>query len=619
MRIICTILALLPYYLFAQVCEGSLGDNIFEEGDFGSGPATVIPGDPGIAPGYVYTTSPPPNDGQYTIVNNLAIWPLFPTWLGIQDNSPDPNGYMMVVNASFDTGLFYDQEVDGLCENTLYEFSADIINLIQVGVNGHIKPNVSFLLDDVVQFSTGNIPETNNWETYGFTFTTGPGQSSVRLSLRNNAPGGIGNDLALDNISFRACGNEAFILPEETAILCEDGSPLSLFATVNGTLFADPAIQWQRSPDGVSNWEDIPGANGTSYLHTELRLGFYYYRFQLANGESNLGNVKCRINSNVKLVHVRAKEYFVTDTICTGFTYTVGPSVYTQTGNYTDSLINTYGCDSIVLLDLTVLPQPDIRADFILENSDCFNTTNGQITIQNVQGGFSPYQFTFNGGDPGTTVFYPDLPGDNTYQFTISDRFSCQVDTSVYLPNPQALTLDLGPDQLLDLGDETSVFALTNFPVTRYFWSSTSDELPCTTSGICDELTWFPTQTQTVYLTTEDSNNCTVIDSVRITVNPIKDVYVPNAFSPNLDGVNDHFMVFGPVPRIRNVNRFEVYDRWGNQMFSATNLTPGDTSQGWDGYARGKLASPGVYAYQIEVEFLDGTRELLSGDVLLLR
>jgi hypothetical protein len=54
----------------------------------------------------------------------------------------------------------------------------------------------------------------------------------VSLSLRNNAPGGIGNDLALDNITFRPCGPLAQILPEEIESICEDGMPIDLEATI---------------------------------------------------------------------------------------------------------------------------------------------------------------------------------------------------------------------------------------------------------------------------------------------------------------------------------------------------------------------------------------------------
>ncbi len=175
-----------------QVCEGNTGENLFLDGDFGSGSENNIPFDPGIAPGYLYQLNPPPNDGAYIITNDIGEWFTDFGWMNIGDNSGDPNGYMMVVNASFDPGLFYQQTISGLCENTDYEFSADIINLHRPGTN-IILPNVSFLIDGEIQVSTGNIEETGNWRTYGFGFSTEAGQTEVTLALQNNAPGGIGN------------------------------------------------------------------------------------------------------------------------------------------------------------------------------------------------------------------------------------------------------------------------------------------------------------------------------------------------------------------------------------------------------------------------------------------
>ena len=93
----------------SQICDGNLGENIFTSGDFGAGIPNLVALNPNIAPGYQYTTNVPPPDGLYTITNNTGAWPaLYSTWLMIQDNSPDPNGYMMVVNASFNTGIFYE-------------------------------------------------------------------------------------------------------------------------------------------------------------------------------------------------------------------------------------------------------------------------------------------------------------------------------------------------------------------------------------------------------------------------------------------------------------------------------------------------------------------------------
>jgi hypothetical protein len=80
--------------------------------------------------------------------------------------------------------------------------------LLESYLSNQIQPNIAFLIDGQVVCETGNVPADQNWRTVRFSFTTVPGQTSVELSLRNNAPGGLGNDLAIDNISFRACGPE---------------------------------------------------------------------------------------------------------------------------------------------------------------------------------------------------------------------------------------------------------------------------------------------------------------------------------------------------------------------------------------------------------------------------
>ena len=196
-----------PLGTCTSICHGSLGDNIYPNGDFGSGIPNVIPVNPGLAPGYIYQTNPPPNDGYYSIANSTTPWGWFAAdkWINIEDNGPEPNGYMMVVNASYPPGMFFQSTV-AVCEGTLYEFSVDVINIFESYFTGTIYPNLTFMIDNVAYCETGDISNDEQWHTVRFSFTTAPGQTSLLLGMRNNAPGGYGNDLAIDNISFRACG-----------------------------------------------------------------------------------------------------------------------------------------------------------------------------------------------------------------------------------------------------------------------------------------------------------------------------------------------------------------------------------------------------------------------------
>lgn len=604
-----TIILLSPS-LSAQVCDGNVGENIFTDGNFGTGPDNFLPFNPFIAPGYIYVEGVP-NDGFYTISNDVSQWPYDYGWLNIQDNSTDPEGYMMIVNASYDPGLFYEQEVEGLCDNTLYQFSADIFNMIPPGSN-IIKPNVSFLIDGVEVYNTGQIPETGEWNTYGFTFSTDPGQTSVTLSLANNAPGGIGNDLALDNIQFRACGPEALILPEEVANICEDGAPITIDATINGNQFPTPVVQWQQSFDEGQTWQNIPGATDLSYTHTDLSGGYYYYRYLVANNTDNLANSKCYVVSNVKIIYVVPKFYTIVDTLCMGLSFDLDGNKYSETGIYTDSLLTYLGCDSIVTLDLTIVPDSDIQANFTVEPPICAGVNDGRMALDSVWNAALPYTYRLD-GELTSSELSNLAPG--AYLWLIEDRFGCTLETTITLPEPPLFEVDLGADQTLELGEWATIAPLSNQAIEIHNWTG-AEEANCASD--CPILAWTPTASTTVQLNAFSGNNCLAVDSVFIEVIKNRKVYIPNSFTPNFDGVNDYFTVFGDEPNVVAIESLLVFDRWGGLVFSSLNVLPGEETTGWDGLSGGKKLPVGVYTYLAQVRFLDNEQITYSGSVLLL-
>ena len=602
--------------LSSQICEGNLGENIFTEGDFGSGSANVLLQDPQIAPGYYYNTNPPPYDGSYTVSNNTDEWlGLYPTWLGIGDNSPDPEGYMMVVNASFEPGLFYEQEIDGLCENTLYVFSADIINMIEQSVTGHIDPNVSFLIDGVQVYSTGDIAQENQWNTYGFTFITDPGQTYVTLSLQNNAPGGIGNDLALDNITFRPCGPEALILPFDIANICEDGDPIDLEATIIGDQYDNPAFQWQQSFDEGMTWEDVPGATSSTFTHTNLASGFYYYRYLLAGAQANVGNPKCRVISNVKIIHVVPKFYTIIDTLCQGLSFEVGNSVYSNAGIYVDSLISSLGCDSIVTLDLTILPDAGIDATIIVNDPQCSDTDDGSIAIDTVINGTPPLTYYFNNELYLNGSVISDLAVGN-YLISITDYYGCSFEEEVILEGPPPFIIDLGPDWTVELGESIRLEPISSDMIASYVWQP-ADLVDCVAD--CWNLEWVPPNSLSLSLVAYSENDCVASDLVLIEVIKNRKVYIPNTFTPNGDGTNDFFTIFGDIPNVQKIEKMIIFDRWGGVAFEKHDFLPNEQLNGWDGTSNGETLDAGVFVYLVEIRFLDDEVLRYSGDISLIK
>ncbi|MFZ4545405.1 MAG: PKD domain-containing protein, partial [Saprospiraceae bacterium] len=124
----------------------------------------------------------------------------------------------------------------------------------------------------------------------------------------------------------------------------------------------------------------------------------------------------------------------------------------------------------------------------------------------------------------------------------------------------------------------------------------------------------------TVKLVAIYDNNC--IDSIsQFGLLHIYDCkcYVPNIFTPDLeDGINDYFDVYGNNSLVE-VESMEIFDRWGDKVYKGKDLLPNGNGNGWDGKFCGKPALPGVYVYKITVEFIDGSKKVLKGDVTLLR
>ncbi len=335
-----------PVILTQTECRGKAGDNIFKGGDFGRGESNILPADPGYAPGYRYELNPPPNDGTYTITNNTALWGGFAdSWINIKDNSGDSLGYMMVVNASVEPGLFYRQTVE-LCELTRYEFSLDIISMnIPALAAGFTRPNISILINGIALFETGNVPIDSSWHRYRFSFFTSPGTRLLELSLRNNAPGGfnnVGNDLAIDNISLRSCNYAGL----EVARSCAMKQQM-LRADHDYFPLDTPVVLWQVSETG-SEWANVQSGRDTILTLPDPVEG-RFYRYLVAGSEENLGQPECYLQSSVyQVIADQDISREIRLSLCPGDSVWLGNEWIKGEGLHRFNFKTTGGCDSVI-------------------------------------------------------------------------------------------------------------------------------------------------------------------------------------------------------------------------------------------------------------------------------
>ena len=610
----------LPPTLFADgeegSCAGSLGDNIFTNGDFGSGAPNLIATNPQIAPGYSYTTNVPPGDGFYTVTNNMGLWSnLYSSWLPIGDNSNDPNGYMMVVNADFSPGLFYEQTVTNLCANTQYEFSADIINVIRVGIGDHSDPNVDFALNGNVLLSTGNIVKSNKWTNYSFSFCTGENENSLVLSLINNAPGGIGNDLALDNISFRACGPPARITTDESiTFICfeDDIEDYLLEATVEDDTYT--FFQWQVRSQGSPDWQDIAGATNATYLMNSFPSGTSEYRYLLANSFDNLQNNKCRLYSSIKEIVVLPIAYDVNKTICEGNGWEVGSNIHTDSGVYLDSLVSSIGCDSIITTNLTVLPDPNMDVVVEVTIPTCVGYSNGLIEVSEVLGGSPPYTYWLDGSLNNIGTTFRNL-STGTYELQVLDQYGCDYTTQILIEEPEALIVETNENTTISIGESLTLSSLVTHTDVSYNWAPAIG-LDCTT---CPSPTAMPFESQTYVVWVKNGDDCSAVDSVRIEVDKNFRLAISTAFSPNEDGINDYFEIATPFTgAIQEFKQMKVFNRWGQVIYEQSAPAKSPFLAKWDGRNDFRLVDAGVYVYYLEFELIDGSPYVYSGTVTVV-
>ena len=96
-----------------------------------------------------------------------------------------------------------------------------------------------------------------------------------------------------------------------------------------------------------------------------------------------------------------------------------------------------------------------------------------------------------------------------------------------------------------------------------------------------------------------------------------EDVFIPNAFTPNNDNINDRFYIIGKG--VKTVIFLRVYNRWGNLVFEKTYFDANNRTLGWDGKINGQDATPGLYNYTTQIICADGGIIPFNGSITLIR
>lgn len=622
-------------------CTGNSGDPIFVE-DFGTG--TVNSSLPNGTTTYNYVNGFP-DDGFYTVSNGSLGNPF--DWHQVEDHTPnDTDGKFLIVNAGFSTAEFYRTTVTGLCETTTYEFSAWLFNLIKIpgfcsnqGIE--IPLNVSFQIWDssdtnlLASGNTGDVFGTVQpiWGEYGLVFQTLANQDSVILKMINNGQGGCGNDLAIDDIEFKSCGDSVIVTDDEnnTSIaICNNETPFTttLTATPDFSVFSSHFYQWQTSTDG-NTWTDLSGETNQT-INIILSSGTFY-RTKIAEVANNLSNSQCVLLSDIFEIEVNDNPDAPTSNGNVDFNCNLNQAILTVTvpSNITVNWYDSSSGGILVQANSTSYTATALGTYYVESVSDvtgCVSTSRTEISavenLPNVPLSNGDIDFNCNLNEAvlsvtvpvGVTVSWYDaltsgnlLLADNInftasstgtyYAESVDNVTGCAsnprtaIETNIFAPDAPISDGDVSFDCALN-GAVLSVSTPSGV-IVNWYDSQTGGNL------IQAGSTSYTSDNQATYYAEaiDDITGCTSITRTAVSVlgnTGLENCIIPQGISPGVSpGQNDYFDLSNFA-----VTKLEIFNRYGNLVYSKKDYT-----DEWEGQTNKDEELPvGTYFYTMIYE-----------------
>jgi len=402
------------------------------------------------------------------------------------------------------------------------------------------------------------------------------------------------------------------------------------FAVVNGT--APFNYTWESLDGLFSGLGNIPALNTTQTINA-VPAGTY-----LININDNFGNVDVIIveveEPDELSLSLQASDYNGLNLTCADSddgTLNANPSGgvpnYTYNwsiggalemidnlapGTYAVTVTDEMGCT--VEGSSTLLAPAPILLIGEFKDPDCSGLSSGTVTAVQALGGTGTYTYSLDGFDFSDEQVFDNL-SEGTYTLTVRDENACEDELTETIIAPQIPDINFDENLEISLGEVVTLEpAINNINIDTLRWTS-SELITCSDCPVQEVM---PLNDAIYTLAVTSIDGCTDEESIRVQVNKFRNIYVPNVFSPNFDGFNDYFTVYGGQ-EVALIKRMRVYNRWGALMYEGNNLESGIEGNGWDGTFKGKDLEPGVFAWTAEILFIDGQVLSYSGDIMIAK
>ncbi len=277
-----------------------------------------------------------------------------------------------------------------------------------------------------------------------------------------------------------------------------------------------------------------------------------------------------------------------------------------EPGTYDVTITDYNGCTANNTVVVT--EPPALTLTYSKTDPTCFGYTDGMASVT-VSGGIPQYEYNWDGNLGSDERFNM---GSGTYPCTAIDSNGCEISDTITIVDPAPTGIDIIPDSSnIPLGGNVQLTTIINTSANAYVsyvWEP-AYALDC---NDCEAPIASPINNTVYTVEMTDANGCKTTDSTVVDVDSKNKLYyIPNAFSPNGDGYNDVFYVYGKAITTMN---FSIFNRWGEKVFESNDL-----NFGWDGIYQGDQSQPSVFVYYVELYFENGDKVEEKGSITLLR
>ncbi len=380
-------------------------------------------------------------------------------------------------------------------------------------------------------------------------------QTTANNGLFNPNVDGAGDYLYIQ-AGYRDC-------PSDTAIVSVTVEASSSFSLGNDTILCS-GQSLILAPDVTGQsylWQD--GSEAQNY---EVSLSGLYW----VEVENNQG---CISSDSIYITFEENSETSEEITLCAGDSFEYEGEIYEEDAVIVGSFTNQTGCDSIHHINLSFMEPIEM------------------IINKNICEGES---FNFE----GMTLY--------------RDTSICRTNTSLLgCDSIYCLNLNVSAKPIINLGMDTTI----NFGSSLVLDAGIHELYQWSDGSMNALLTVHQAGSYSVTVTDE---NCNSEDEITIRLKAKNDLFAPNVFTPNNDGINDQFTIFAKIGTA-TIEELNIFNRWGSLVFRKEDFPAGISSIGWNGYYKNQPAPSDVYVFFANILWADGQKERISGEVTLLR